>query len=174
MIVLEKNVPPVYVDESRDFQYFLRVYDAVFNMVKEDTDTLMYLTSSKECQSRVLPLLKTKLGFFTNYSFNDDMIRGILAGFPTMVKNKGSLEAIQQALSVFLKVLNIRTEIILKVTGDEPELVEGSIKVGDHTIVIAIDSAIKDFYILEELFRYIIPAGYSYAFFFYKEISETT
>ena len=59
MIFLEKGVPPVYVDESRDFQYFLRAYNAVFNMVKHDTDTLKYLTSTKECQSKVLSLLKS-------------------------------------------------------------------------------------------------------------------
>lgn len=174
MIFLEKGVPPVYVDESRDFQYFLRAYNVVFNMVKHDTDTLKYLTSTKECQSKVLSLLKSKLGFFTNYSFNDDMLRGILSGFPSMIKNKGSLEAVQQALSIFLKVLNIRTEIILKVTGSEAEIVKGSIEVDDHTILIAINSAIQNFYILEELFRYIMPVGYQYTFYFYKELDENS
>lgn len=174
MILLENCVPPVYVEESRDFQFFLRAYNVVFNMVKQDTDTLQYLTNTKECETRILPLLKTKLGFFTNYDMDDTMLRWILRGFPYMVKNKGSLESIRQAVYTFLKALNIKTKIIIKAIGAEEETVEGSINVGDHTILIAIESAVQNFYVLEELFRYIMPIGYQYNFYFYKKIETET
>lgn len=172
MIWLEKNVPPIYPSDSRDFQVFLRAYNLVFNMVKQDIDTLMYLTDTELCESKVLPLLKTKLGFFTNYPISDEMLRGILAGFPSMVKNKGSLEAIQQAVNIFLKVLNIKAEIVIKVVGAEAEIIKGGIEVDDHTVLIAINSAIHNFYILEELFKYIMPVGYQYDFYFYRELDE--
>ena len=172
MIWLERNVPPVYPSDSRDFQVFLRAYNFIFNMVKQDTDTLRYLTDTELCESKILPLLKTKLGFFTNYPINDDMLRGILAGFPSMVKNKGSIEAIQQAVNIFLKVLNIKAEIVIKVVGAEAEIIKGGIEVDDHTILIAINSAIQNFYILEELFKYIMPVGYQYDFYFYRELDK--
>ena len=75
MILLENNVPPVYVDDSRDFQFFLRAYNVIFNMVKQDINTLQYITNTKECETRILPLLKTKLGFFTNYDMDNEMLR---------------------------------------------------------------------------------------------------
>lgn len=174
MILLENNVPPVYVDESRDFQIFLRAYNVILNMIKQDADTLQYLTDSEQCESKILPLLKTKLGFFTTYPINDSMLRGILAAFPIIVKSKGSLESIQQSLNVFLKILNIKTEIVIKVTGASSEVVQGSITVDDHTILIAIKSAVENLYILEEIFKYILPAGYQYTFLFYKELSNET
>lgn len=174
MIKLENGVPQAYVEESRDFQLFIRAYDVLMNMVKQDADTLKYITDTKQCDSKLLPLLKTKLGFFTNYPMNDDMLRGILSGFPLIVKNKGSLLSIQQALNIFLRVLNIKTEIVIKVTDNESETAYGSIVVGDHTLLIAIKSALHNFYILEELFKYIMPIGYQYSFYFYKELVNET
>lgn len=174
MILLENNVPPVYVDDSRDFQFFLRAYNVIFNMVKQDINTLQYITNTKECETRILPLLKTKLGFFTNYDMDNEMLRWILRGFPYLIKNKGSLLSIQQAVYVFLKALNIKTKVIIKATGNEDETLEGSINIGNHTILIAIESAVKNFYVLEEIFKYIMPIGYQYAFFFYKTLEEET
>lgn len=170
MIFLTNDVPPVYIEESRDFQYFLRAYDVIMNMVKQDIDTLQYLANTEECQSRIMPLLKTKLGFFTNYPINNEMLRTILESFPIMVRNKGSLKAIQQAVYTFLKALNIKAEILIKFTGNEKETVKGGIEIDDHTILIAINSAVQNFYILEEIFKYILPAGYQYTFYFYREM----
>ena len=174
MIFLTNDVPPVYIEESRDFQYFLRAYDVIMNMVKQDIDTLQYLANTEECQSRIMPLLKTKLGFFTNYSINNEMLRTILESFPIMVRNKGSLKAIQQAVYTFLKALNIKAEILIKFTGNEKETVKGGIEIDDHTILIAINSAVQNFYILEEIFKYILPAGYQYTFYFYREMIKNS
>lgn len=172
MILLEDNVPQVYVEESRDFQYILKIYNTIFNMLKYETDTLQYITDTDQIESSLLPLLKSKIGFFTDYPINDKMLRGILSGFPLMVKNKGSLESIQQALNIFLKVLNIRTQIVLKAVGEDAQLVDGVIQVDSHTILIAIQSAVQSIYILEELFRYIMPAGFQYSFYFYRNLEQ--
>ena len=75
---------------------------------------------------------------------------------------------------ILLKVLNIKTEIILKISGEDPQDIYESIHIGDHSILIAVKSALKDFYILQELFKYIIPVGYQYTFYFYKKLQEVT
>ena len=142
MLELEKRVPPVYVEDSRDFQVLLRTYSAELSSIKNIIDSTEFLTDTNKIKSKLLPLLKTKLGFFTNYAIDDDMMRGILSGFPSMIKKKGTLEAVQEALNIFLRVLNIKTQIILKATGSVGEQV-GSITVDDHTILIGLSSALK-------------------------------
>jgi len=174
MILLENCVPPVYVEESRDFQFFLRAFNVIFNMVKQDINTLSLITNTKECETRILPLLKTKLGFFTNYDMDDGILRWILRGFPYIIKNKGSLTSIQQAIYVFLKALNIKTKVIIKIVNTDSAEMEGSIVVPNHTILIAIESAVQEFYVLEELFKYIMPVGYQYSFYFYKSLDKET
>ena len=139
--------------------------------MKYDVDSLIYLNDINLCRNTILPLLREKLGFFTNYSMSDDMLRGILSSFPLLIKNKGSIEAIQQAVNIFLKVLNLKTEVIIKAVGDSTETVHGGITVDPHTILIAISAALQNFYVLEELFRYIMPAGYSYTFYFYRDLN---
>ena len=171
MLELEKRVPPVYVEDSRDFQVLLRTYSAELSSIKNIIDSTEFLTDTNKIKSKLLPLLKTKLGFFTNYAIDDDMMRGILSGFPSMIKKKGTLEAVQEALNIFLRVLNIKTQIILKATGSVGEQV-GSITVDDHTILIGLSSALKNYHVLEELFKYIMPAGYNYTFYFYRSVSE--
>lgn len=168
---LEHRVPQVYVEESRDFQTLLRTYNTAFDVLKYETDTMKYLVSTAESNGKTLPLLKSKLGFFTKYKVSDEMLRGILSGFPSMVKNKGSLEAIREAINVFLKVLGIKTTVVIICTDADGDLVKG-IPIGGHTIFIGINAAITDYYILEELFRYIMPAGFNYEFSFYKDLKE--
>ena len=174
MLELEKKVPPVYVDDSRDFQVLLRAYSSELSATKNLIDSTKYVTDTNRIKSKLLPLLKTKLGFFTDYAIDDDMLRGILAGFPSMVKKKGSLEAIQEAINIFLRVLNIKTQIILTHVGADTSEAPQGIEVTDHTILIGLSSALKNYHVLEELFKYIMPAGYSYAFYFYRTISALT
>lgn len=166
MFRLIDNTPPVYSEESRDFQLFLRLYDSIVCSTKNDIDLIKYITDTKNCKTEILPLLQTKLGFKTQYSMSTDMLRAILEGFPELLRNKGSLKSIQQAINLFLKVLNIKTDLVIYYSEDGNLQVQQALS--DHTIVIGINEAIDNYYVLEELMRYILPAGFGYVFYFYK------
>ena len=167
MIRLQDKTPEVYSAESRDFQLFCRLYDCVVNGIKFDIDTIPDILDAQKCRSSMLALLQTKLGFFTNKKLNDDALRYVLTAFPMMVKNKGSLKAIKQAINIFFKVNGIDSEVQVWLVS-EPTTMFGT-QINDHTIVVSINSPVKDVSLLEEIFRYILPTGFGYYFSFYNQ-----
>ena len=167
---LQNNVPPVYVDESRDFQLFCRLYDSVNAGFKYDVDQIPNILNAYTCRENLLPLLATKYGFFTNKIVSDDSIRYILDAFPSIVRHKGSLAGVQMAINAFLKIHDIRTGILVY-AANKSEMIY-NVLVDDHTIVIAVDQTIKDIKLLEELFKYVLPTGFGFQFFFFRNISD--
>ena len=172
MIRLQDKTPEVYCSESRDFQLFCRLYDCVVNGIKFDIDTIPDILDAMTCRSSMLQLLQTKVGFFTNKQLTDDALRYVLTAFPMMVKNKGSLKAVQQAVNVFFKVNGIRSEVQIWSVSEPTQIYDTW--VDDHTIIIGINSTIKDVSLLEEIFRYILPTGFGYYFYFYNQVDEIT
>ena len=170
MIRLQDKTPEVYCAESRDFQLFCRLYDCVLNGVKFDIDTIPDILDAMKCRSSMLALLQTKLGFFTNKKLTDEALRYVLTAFPIMVKNKGSLKSIKQAVNVFFKVYGIRSEVQVWLVSEQTTMFDTIIN--DHTIVIGINSTVQDVSLLEEIFRYILPTGFGYYFYFYNKIEQ--
>lgn len=166
----QNNVPAVYCDESRDFQIFCRLYDAVFNSIKFNIDSIENLTDTSLCQDNVLELLATKLGFFTKETIELYYYRFILQGFVRAVKNKGSITSIRYAVNLFLKMHHIVTNVSVWYT--EEGTVINHTKINDHTIIIGIEAALKNTYILDEIFKYILPVGYGLYIYFYNSINE--
>lgn len=166
LIRTQDNVPDVYVRESRDFQLLCRLYDCAVNGAKLDADTIQYITDTKFCTARLLQLLQTKLGFFTNHDITDDELRLVLEAFPVIMKNKGSLKAIKQAMYVYLKVMHLNTDINVTVINKDPD--------NPYTIRVGIQSSWRDTTILDEIFRYIMPTGYVFEYVFYTSVKDTT
>ena len=110
---VQNIVPEVYVNESRDFALLGRLYDCIFQGVKFDIDTMKYATDTYRCSDRILQLLQTKLGFFTDANINGEDLRYILKAFPYIIRNKGSYNAIKEAIYVFLKISNVQSEIFV-------------------------------------------------------------
>ena len=161
-IRLQNNVPEVYVEQSRDFQMLCRAYDAILNGVKFDIDTIQYLSNTNRCNTRALGLLQTKVGFFTNVAIDDESLRYILKVFPFLIKNKGNLKSISQAVSVFLKINNLSLPTSISVDNDT------------HTVIITIKHRFSDTTVLDEILSYIIPAGYLFEYRFEEGVEGTT
>lgn len=151
---LQEHTPSAYTDDSRDFQLMLRVYDCVNNGVKYYIDSIIDSLNTDLCNSELLGLLKSKIGFFSNIEFTDRELRFILESFPYITKYKGSREGIERAVCSFMRAKGIDAshEVIIN-----NGYVEGR---PDHTIDIAIESAVIDTRMLEEVLKYIIPTGY--------------
>ena len=172
MLRLQNRTPSEYCKQSRDFQYLCRLYDCVYNGLLYDISTIPDILSSRQCRDTILPLLQTKLGFFTNVKINNSALRYILEVFPLLLKNKGSATSIRYAVNTFLKINNIKSTINVVYTEKEITLESGVI-IPDHTVLIGINSTLQDTFILEEIFKYILPAGIGFYFYYYNNISRT-
>lgn len=161
LIRMQNNVPEVYVNQSRDFQLLCRMFDVIFNGIKFDVDTTSRLTDTKHIQSSLLKLLQTKLGFFEENNL-DDELRIVLDAFPYIIKNKGSLKAIEQTLNVYLRLNHVDTPVKINIVGN-----------GDNRLVqIMVKSkTLFNTKIVDDILKYVLPTGYEVSYVFYQDVS---
>lgn len=147
MFRLQNHVPEVYVDKSRDFQLFCRLYDSCFSGVKFSIDSMIRLTDTKHCDSSVLELLKTKLGLFSTIDVDASELRYLLQAFPTIMRYKGSKRSVE-----YIKVLYTKMYSNVSV----PEVEYGA----DCTLKFIFSEPPKNDKLLLELLKYVLPTGY--------------
>lgn len=152
---LQDNTPEAYTEDSRDFQLMLRLLDCVNSGVGFYTDSITNTIDTKFCSASLLELLKTKLGFFSNVEFQERELRYILRGFPYIMRHKGSLLGIKEAVYAYMNAKGISCPHKTYVDRDK------------HKVFVYIESAVTDTTILDEIFKFIVPAGYSVEYAFY-------
>ena len=162
---VQDKTPEVYTSTSRDFQLIGRLYDCIINGVKFDTDSILDIINTDNIDSRLLKLLQTKIGFFSSKDITDESLRYVLKAFPEIVKHKGSIKSIKQAVCTFLKLNGIKSFVYVN-------KVNNSLS-NPYTIEIGIDSSIKDTYILDQILKYILPTGYSISYFYYNSYNRS-
>lgn len=151
MIKTRELVPQVYYDESRDFQMLGRVYEALFNHCKTYADLMQGLPLSRESDYHMLSLMATTLGFNPKRDYAKEELRAVLSSFITSVKSKGSINGLRIALYLLLRAHNIQdTFNIERDSGDS------------HHLVVYIPKELPSMVLLEDLFDYILPAGFTY------------
>ena len=168
---LQEHTPDVYPRKSRDFQLLCNVFDCMNNGVKFDIDSIRDITNTDLCNERVLNYLQTKLGFFSNKSINTNAQRLILKAFPYLIKNKGSRKGIEQAIQVFLKTQGVQGHTKVQTFNKEVSIdaKSGINKLSNiYVVELGIQSKLLDTTILDEILKYIIPAGYLVKYSFYK------
>ena len=169
MFRLEHNVPQVYIEQSRDFQLLCRLYDCINNAVRYDINSMLSILDPMKISDRLLNLMCTKVGFFTNRNYDSLLLRYILAAFPFALKYKGSKHGIEIAVSAILKA-----ESEFRVL-DDTKSIDSLITIDNTqhcvriytTVEIINKSALKDF------LKYIMPIGYTHTIET-NEIEETT
>lgn len=174
---LQENMPDVYVRKSRDFQLLCNSFDAVFNGVKNDIDSITNVVDTRLCSERLLPLLQTKLGFFTNKHLTATELRTVLQAFKYIVRDKGSRTGIREAIEVFLKVANASNKSRI-------QIVDNFVSIDGHTsetrpgntyiVEVAIEGQQMDTTLLTELLKYVLPAGYQLKYSFYNATQTVT
>lgn len=163
IVRLSDKTPEIYSKESRDFQLLCNVFDCFVNGIKSDIDSMIDVVNTERCPSRLLPLLATRIGFFTDAELTDEDLRMILASYPHILKNKGSELAIRQCINLFqrMRKISVPTEITI-----ENKDAEGNDK---YTITIGLNTGWIDTYVLDELVKHIIPTGYTVNYVFYEK-----
>ena len=163
---LQNNVPSVYVNSSRDFQLLCRLYDAAFNNVMFDADSISDIANTDRCSARVLPLLQTKIGFFSDIDITDEDLRYVLKAFPYLVRNKGSKQAIRQTLYMYMRMNHVESDIFVEVLNKHSAM--------PYTVLVGLEIGFKDTTILDEVFKYILPTGYTVKYIFYEKVNGVT
>ena len=168
----QNNTPPIYVESSRDFQLFCRLLDTIVNSVRFRTRTILNLTNPMKLNDRMLQLYATKVGFITDKEIDANVLRYILAAFPYIIKNKGTKLGIEQAVYTILKAENTvdppYVEVINKFYEDGKLITNKS-----YIINIYLAARIYNKVALEELLKYVIPAGYIYNILLYDVNSSS-
>lgn len=161
MFRLQNNVPEIYVEESRDFQVFCRLLDTVYSPLKYTTDSIIHTIDTKTCDTRLLELLKTKLGIFTRIELSTRELRYLLQAFPVMIRYKGSLLGIQFVLNLFQRISqNVNFKATFHIENNE--------------VVIKFGDSFQNDELLYILLSYILPSGYSVRFVIQKQTIRNT
>ena len=161
MLRYDEMVPEVYVQQSRDFQVLTRLFTIGLSNSKYFADKLKFQNSPKYIEDTLLILLQEKVGFYTRKNFSANELRNLLEVFYSLVRNKGSLSSIEQAIRLFFQIQNLNTNAYININNKNTTI-------DSYTIQIGIDSSIRDITLLTEILKYIIPTGYIISIFFYE------
>ena len=145
MIQLQNYTPEVYYNHSRDFQFIGRLYDIVLNSVKTNSDLLQCLLNNNNFNSQLVDLLSLTLGFKSRHQYNTKQLVSLCSIFPTILKNKGNIKAVQLAGQAVLNAEGITEPFGCEML--------------DKTLYLFVPSKLSDLNLLRDLLEYILPAG---------------
>lgn len=146
MFRVEQNVPDVYVNQSRDFQLFCRLYDIVLQASRFSIDSIEQVSDTMKCNDALLPLVATKVGFFTDLELTSKADRKILSAFPYIVRYKGSMYGIQLVANLFQQIMNTNVNIA-------PDIDD------QNHITMIFEKYIPNVRLLYSLLEYVRPTG---------------
>lgn len=149
MIRLQKLVPSVYYNHSRDFQFIGRLYDLVLNAVKTNADLLYNLPLNDDSDDRWLDLTSTTLGLELKNYYNVKQLKAICGSFAEVIKNKGNLQSIEKACNILMHAEGIPETVYIEQSEDLTEL------------IVHVSNKLSDTALLRDLLTYILPAGTS-------------
>ena len=151
MIEVQRQLPRVYYNESRDFQLLGRIFEILLNYLKTNADIIEHLNSPETIDERLVSLLATTVGFESRHAYDTDSLRIICGCFHDIIRYKGTMTGIERAVSALLNAQGIKDEPSVEAFYDT------------KNIEIFIPAYAKDVIILKDLFEYILPVGWSYS-----------
>jgi hypothetical protein len=159
MINFYNQVPSVYINASRDFQYLSWLINIVLNSVKHNVDDI-YSLPNNNADPRLVELLAMTLGFKIRRNYDQAQLAAIVDIIPSILKNKGNIIAI-----------NMAGEALIKASGSP-----GSFRceVEDGCCLKAVfPKELVDITLFLDLLPYILPAGMSCKVVRKTELEET-
>lgn len=163
IIYFDEKFPNYYMDGSRDFQLLARLLTLVLNSAKVEADSLLYLNDAKLINDKLLPLLQTKVGFWTNKEFTNDELRFVCEAFDLLVRKKGSRDGIVGAIELFLKTIHVATDFNILIIN------KNNLGENLYEIQIGIEYFYHDYSLLLEILKYILPTGYIVTVYYYSK-----
>jgi hypothetical protein len=144
MINFYNQVPSVYPNASRDFQYVSWLVNIVLNAVKHNVDDIYNLPDTNS-DPRLTELLAMTLGFKVKRNYDKKQLTALVAILPSILKYKGTEKAIKMA-----------AEALVMASGS---LGDTSTSVDGTEITVVIPKDLDDITLFLDLLDYILPAG---------------
>ena len=107
----------------------------------------------------MLDLLAKTLGFNSKHNYNTDDLVTLCNTFITILRDKGSLTSINEAVTALLNAQHIEEKFLVVDSIDDYNK-------KTHSVDIYVPKELTDLILLEDLFDYILPAGYTYRFIY--------
>lgn len=144
MINFYNQVPTVYNNTSRDFQYLSWLINIVLNSVKHNVDDL-YSLPSNTTDIKLTELLALTLGFKVKRNYDKNQLAALVSVIPNILKNKGNIQAVTIAANA---LLNASAAV-------------GSFDytIDDGCLKVTFPKELVDITLFLDLLPYILPAG---------------
>lgn len=171
LITTYNSVPKYYTRESRDFQLLGHIVDSVTNYSKLCIDSMLNLPYSFNMNTQFLDLLAKTLGFETKHQYNDKNLLALCGAFKNIVKYKGTFKAINDCINLLKTTQGITTEHYIDITlSDNIDVyLKNNQSVPDDVICfnlsIYLPINLVDVVLLEDMFNYILPIGFTYTIY---------
>jgi hypothetical protein len=146
MIKFSNQVPSVYSNASRDFQYLGWLIDIVLNSVKHNVNGIYDLPNSTD--PRLTELLAMTLGFKVKRNYDQDQLRALVAALPRILKYKGTIAAVEMA-----------GRALIAASGSTGAF---SCKVKNCELIVELPATLVDVSLFTDLLTYILPAGMTF------------
>ncbi len=146
MIKMYEQVPQVYLNASRDFQYLSRLIDVVLNGVKYNIDGIYSIPNCPD-NIELTELLAFTLGFKIRRNYDKAQLAALVSILPTILKYKGTQTAI-----------DLVGRALIKSTGTAGTFLSS---VKDNVLEIILPKDQVDTTLFIDLLPYILPAGMS-------------
>lgn len=144
MIKFSEQVPSIYPNASRDFQYLGWLIDIVLNSVKHNVDSLYQLPILTD-DVKIAELLAMTLGFKVKRNYDKKQLAALVSILPSILKYKGTISAITTAAEALVKASGAIGDFRCEVNGAQIEVILPE-ELVDTTLFI-------------DLLEYILPAG---------------
>lgn len=161
MLKTKNLIPEAYYNQSRDFQLIGRAFDVALNYSKMNADNMQGLPLSDNSDDSMILLQASSLGFETKHQYNAKDLKNICSVFRDLVKDKGTKSAIERAVRTLMNAQNIDGEPFVEVDNQ------------NNKLDIYVPYGLEDLILLEDLFDYILPAGFDYRFIYGAEGKNT-
>lgn len=138
------QVPRVYPNSSRDFQYLSWLINIVLNSVKHNVDDLYDLPNAAH-DAKLTELLAMTLGFKIRRNYDQKQLAALVSVIPGLLKHKGTAKAISMAADALITASGTvgNFECIVR----------------DNELEIVLPKELVDTTLFMDLLPYIMPAG---------------
>lgn len=144
MIKIYDQVPQVYSNASRDFQYISWLFNVVLNYSKHNVDSLKGLPSDTT-DPRITELLALTLGFKVKRKYDQKQLAALVSILPRILKAKGTTKALELAGNALITAAEVPGEFSCTTDG--------------ATLEAYLPAALTDTTLFMDLLPYIMPAG---------------
>jgi hypothetical protein len=146
MIKLYDQIPQVYNNASRDFQYLSHLYDIVLNYVKHNIDDMYSLPTCLD-NTKLAELLSLTLGFKIRRNYDQKQLAALVSILPNILKCKGTITAVDLAANAILKAANTQGTYLSRVE--------------NNVLHVILPEDTVDTNLFLDILPYILPAGIS-------------